>query len=104
MISTWSIGSARPSKNSLQRCRVVGVEGGSAPRVDVTGCTLEPLGIPAHEDDVGTLTARAAGGLEPDAGAAADQDDGLTEQFRLALGGNGSVFGGHDSSVGGVAD
>jgi hypothetical protein len=56
----------------LQRCRVGGVEGGGAPRVDVERCLPQPLGIPAGEDDVGALTAGASGGLEPDAGAAAD--------------------------------
>ena len=36
--------------------------------------------------DVGSLGARAPGRLEPDAGAAADHDDGLPEELRLALG------------------
>ena len=63
----------------LQRCRVVGVEGGRAPRVDVERRLLEPLGIPAGEDDVGALAAGAAGGFEPDAGTAADEHDGLAE-------------------------
>ena len=70
----------------LQRCRVGDVEGGGAPRLDVARCLLEPLGIAGGEDDVGALAAGAAGGLEADAGAAADQDDGLAEQLRLALG------------------
>ena len=49
---------------------------------------VEALGIAAGEDDLGALGACAPGGLEPDAGAAADDDDGLAEQFRLAeLGG-----------------
>ena len=69
----------------LQRCRVGGVEGRGALRVDVARCLLEALGIAAREDDVGALAAGAAGGLQADAGAAADQDDGLAEQFRLAL-------------------
>ena len=41
----------------------------------------QPLGVAAGEDDVGSLGARAPGGLEPDAGAAADHDDGLPEQL-----------------------
>jgi hypothetical protein len=68
----------------LHLCRVVGVDGGGPPRVDVECCSLEPLGFAAGEDDVGTLMARPARGLEADAGAAADQDDGLAEQLRLA--------------------
>ena len=67
----------------LQGCRVVGVEGGGAPRVDFERRSLEALGIPAGEDDVGALTARAAGGLEADSGAPADEYDGLAEQSRL---------------------
>ena len=82
--STWSIGAGRLVEEPLQRCRVGGVEGGGAPRADVARRLLEALGIAAGEDDVGALGAGAPGGLEPDAGAAADQDDGLPEQFRLA--------------------
>jgi hypothetical protein len=87
----------KPVEEPLQRCRVGGVEGGGAPRVDIAGCSLEPLGIAAGEDDVGALTAGAAGGLEPDSGAAADEDDGLAEQLPLAPGANGVGGGGHDS-------
>jgi len=41
-------------------------------------------------------SARACG-FQPDAGAAADEDDGLAEQFRFALG-DSSGGDGHDSS------
>ena len=58
----------------------------------------QPLGIAAGEDDVGALGPGASGGLEPDAGAAADHDDGLAEQFRFAANGTTGGFGGHDSS------
>jgi hypothetical protein len=37
-------------------------------------------------------------GFQPDAGAPADDDDGLAEQFRFAPGGYSSGCGGHDSS------
>ena len=73
-------------EESLQRGRIGGVEGGGAPRADVARRPLEALGIAAGEDDVGALAAGAPGGLEADPGAAADQDDGLAEQFRVALG------------------
>ena len=63
-----------------------------------TRCLLEPLGISADEDDLGALGARAPGGLEADAGAAADQDDGLAEQLRLARGARRGRFGGHGVS------
>ena len=45
----------------------------------------QPLGVAAGEDDLGALGAGAPGRLEPDAGAAADHDDGLAEQLRFAL-------------------
>jgi hypothetical protein len=59
----------------------------------VPGCFLLRLdvcsvGIPAGEDDVGALGPGASSGFEPDAGAAADQHDGLSEQLRFALGGS----------------
>ena len=72
-----------PVEEALQRSRVVGVEGRGAPRVDVARRALEALGIAAGEDDVGALAAGASGGLQPDAGAAADDDDGLAEQLRF---------------------
>jgi len=79
-----------------ERGRVGGVEGGGAARVDVARRLLEPLGITAGEDDLGALAAGTASGLEADAGAAADQDDGLAEQLRLARCPSGSGLGGHD--------
>ena len=69
-------------EESLQRLRVVGVEGSGAARIDLTACPLELLGIPRDEDHFGALAAGAPGGLEADAGTAADQHDRLTEQFR----------------------
>jgi hypothetical protein len=49
---------------------------------DVRGGAGEALRIPAGEDDLGALGAGAASRLEPDAGAAAEDDDGLAEQGR----------------------
>jgi hypothetical protein len=87
-------------EESLQRGRIGGVEGGGAPSADVKRCLLEALGIRAGEHDLGTLRAGSLGCCEPDAGAAADQDDRLPEQFRFALGGSDTGFGGHASSDG----
>ena len=39
---------------------------------------LEPIGIAAGEDDLGTLCPGASSRLEPDPRAAADEDDGLS--------------------------
>ena len=41
----------------------------------------EPVGMATGEDDLGTLGLGASGGLEPDARAAADEDDGLPGQL-----------------------
>ena len=78
-------------EESLQRGRIGRVEGGRAPRADFLRCALEPLGIAAGEHDVGPLSAGAAGCFETDPGAPADEDDGLPEQFRFALGGGTGV-------------
>ena len=53
-------------------------------RADLARRALEALGIAAGQDDVGALGARPAGGLEADAGAAADHDDGLPDERGLA--------------------
>jgi hypothetical protein len=42
------------------------------------------------EDDASALGAGSPGSFQPDAGAAADDADGLAEQFRSALSGNSS--------------
>jgi hypothetical protein len=42
---------------------------------------LEAFGIAPGEDDPGALGAGSPGGFQSDAGAAADEDDGLAEQF-----------------------
>ena len=45
----------------------------------------------AGEDDVGALGPGTASRFQPDARAAADQDDGLSGQFRFAMTGRGDV-------------
>ena len=64
----------------LEPVEVGGVEGRRAPRAELGRGALEALGVAAGEDDVGALGAGAPGGLEADAGAAADHDDGLSER------------------------
>ena len=80
------------SEERLQGGRVVGVEGRGALRADFQRRSFEPVGIAAGEDDIGTLGAGASGRLQPDAGAAADHDDGLSGKFRFALGGDAEWF------------
>ena len=57
---------------------------------------LQALGVAAGEDDVGPFGAGPAGGLEPDAGAAADHDDGLPEQGWFVRGDGDGGLDGHD--------
>ena len=74
----------QPAKNASSAAESVASKAARAPRADSPAALLQPLGIAAGEDDVGALGAGAAGRLEPDAGAAADHDDGLPAQLRLA--------------------
>ena len=69
----------------LQRRRIIHIEGGGAPGVDVQCGPLQAIGIPTGEDDVGALGAGHPGGFQPDSGASADEDDGLSEQGRFAV-------------------
>jgi hypothetical protein len=47
---------------------------------------FEPVGAAAGEDDIRALGPGASSCLEPDARAATDHHDGLSEQFRFAHG------------------
>ena len=76
--------------------RVGGVEGRGAARADFGRGPLEAVGITPGQDDVGALGAGAAGGRQPDAGAAADHDDDLAGQFGSARGASCGGIGGHD--------
>src|SRR5262249_10544867 len=80
--------------------RIVGVEGRGALRAKLERRLLEAFGVAPSEDNAGALGAGSPGGFQPDAGAAADDDDGLAEQFRFALG-DRSGGGGTDCSGGG---
>lgn len=70
-----------------ERGGIGGVEGRGAPGAELARGALEAVGVTTGEDDVGALGACAPGRFEADAGAAADDDDGLAEQLGLALGG-----------------
>src|SRR5262245_22711959 len=77
---SWEIVEERP-----QGRRIVGVEGRGALRVQLERRLLEAFAVAPGEDNAGALGAGSPGGFQPDAGAAADDDDGLAEQFRFAL-------------------
>jgi hypothetical protein len=67
----------QPGEELREAVQIGGVERRGARRADLAGRLLQPLLIAAGDDDVGTFGAGQAGGLEPDPGAAADDDDGL---------------------------
>ena len=89
MTITWSIGVGSVPEEPLEGSRIRGVEGRGAQRAELGRGALQALGIPASEDYVRPFSAGSSGGLEPDAGATADHDDGLPEQFRFAMAGRG---------------
>jgi hypothetical protein len=77
---------------------VGGVEGRAAQGADFAGGTLEALRVPGGENYVRPLSACSSGRFEPDAGATADDEDGLPKQFRFARAGRSAGWGAHDSS------
>ena len=85
MTRTWSMGPVELTEEAFEGGRVVGVDRRRARRADLTGRLLQPLGISARQHDIGPLSARKPRRLEADAGAAADHDDGLTNQLRVAF-------------------
>jgi hypothetical protein len=90
--------SRQVEEKSLERSRIVGVEGRGAERAELARGALQALGVPGGENHVGSLGARPSRRFEPDAGATADHDDGLPEEFRFALGARSQGCGVHDSS------
>src|SRR5882724_9788184 len=73
------------TEEPLEGSRICGIEDRCAQRVEFARGAPQALGIPAGEDQLGTLSACSSGRFEPDAGATADHDYGLPEQFRFAL-------------------
>jgi hypothetical protein len=93
--------SRQVTEEPLEEGRIRGVESRGAQRVKLARGALEGLGTPAGKDHPGALSAGSSGGFESDAGATADHDDGLPEEFRFALhgkDGKGVGCGVHDSS------
>src|SRR3989442_2389432 len=84
----------------LEGNRIRGVEGLRAQRVEFARGAPQAVGIRAGKDQLATISGCSWGGFEPDAGATADHDYGLPEQFRFALRGRGGGSGAHDSSTG----
>jgi hypothetical protein len=68
-------------KERPQGSRIVGIEGRGALGAEFARRLFEAFAIASDEDDAGALGAGTASGFKPDASAAADDDDGLAEQF-----------------------
>jgi hypothetical protein len=77
-------GRGQPLEEAVQAIEIGGVERLRAQRADLARRLLKPVRVPSGEDDVGALGAGQPRGLQPDARAAADQDDCLPGQLRLA--------------------
>jgi hypothetical protein len=86
------------AEESLELSRIVGIEGRSAQCFELAGGTLKALGIPAGEDQPCTFSASASCRFKPNAGASADYNDNLPEEFRFVPDGNGGCCGAHGSS------
>ena len=74
------------TEKPFEGSRVRGIEGRSTQRFELPPGALEGLGIPASKDHPRTLSACSSSRFQPNAGAPADYDDGLPEEFRFALG------------------
>jgi hypothetical protein len=82
-------------EEARERRRIVDVKGRAAEGAELERGVLQAVRISAGKDDVGRLGPCSPCRCQPNAGAAADHDDGLPEQFRFAPGGRDSAGGGH---------
>ena len=85
-------------EEAIEGSGVVGVECGGALRFEFGCSALKGFGIAAGEDHLSALGVRSSGCFEPDAGATADHDDGLPEEFWFAVDGKGCSCCVHNSS------
>jgi hypothetical protein len=69
----------------LEALEVGGVERRTAQRTEFVRGVLDAFRIAAGENQLGPSSACSPTRFEPDAGATADDDDGLPEEFRFAL-------------------
>ena len=72
------------AEEPIEGGRIRGIEGRSAQRIELARGAFKAHGIPPGEDHPGPLNACSPGRFEPHSGAAADHNDGLPEEFRLA--------------------
>jgi hypothetical protein len=79
----------------FEGCRIESVEGGGVGRAKFLRGVAEAVWIATGDNDVGAFSTRPAGSLESDAGAPANDDDRLSEELRITLGGSDDGGGGH---------
>jgi hypothetical protein len=72
--------SGKLGEEVVQCCGVGRVQRGRRARAELVTRVREAIGAAGDEDDVGALAARTAGRLETNAGAAADNDDRLSQK------------------------
>jgi hypothetical protein len=77
------------AEEPLEGGRIRGIEGRGAQRIELARGAFKAFGIPPGEDHPGPLNACSPGRFEPHAGAAADHNHRLPEEFRLAPTGRG---------------
>jgi hypothetical protein len=77
--------------------RIIGVESRGPERADLACGPLQSPEVSGGEDNVRSLPTRPPRRFEPDASASANHDNGLSEEFGLAIGPGGEVRV-HDSS------
>ena len=83
---TWSIGVGRSAKNPSRAAGSVASKAALLTAPTSSRRRLEAVGVAGGQDHVGALGTCPPGGLEADAGAAADHDDGLAGELGFALG------------------
>jgi hypothetical protein len=76
-------------EKSFKGCGVECVEGGGVQCAKFLRRVAEALWIAAGDNDVGAFSSRASGGFESNAGATANDHDGLRKELRRPLPGSG---------------
>ena len=85
-------------EETIDRSGIGSVEGGGAQRAQLACGALQRLGIASSENQLGAFGARLPGCFKADAGAAADDNDGLAEKCWFVMNGRSAGCGTHDSS------
>src|SRR5580698_428723 len=82
----------------IEQHRIRGVKRAGAQRMDLARCALQGLRAATREDYFRSLRACSSSRLEPNAGASADYDHGLLQEFRFPPDVRGSDCSAHNSS------